>query len=66
MDVFTKRGPMARDELRLNVTHEFAGDCLALACEWFAADGELVRRDVWANVLMPKTAGLGQGGFGGE
>lgn len=63
MTVFTKRGSMPREDLRLDVKHEFAGDCVVVACEWFAADGEMVRRDVWANVLMPKTAGTDQGAF---
>jgi hypothetical protein len=61
--VWTKNGPVEQEDLRLEVKHQFEGVCLTIACEWFDGAGELVRRDCWANGLMPLEAGVAQGSF---
>lgn len=62
MDIYTTKGILDTDELDITDTADITGSCRTISTEWrLKTTGELVRRDVWANVLVGHLVGAQQG-----
>ena len=61
--VFTKLGLLPRKDLQVKFEFSETDNSLCVATEWYY-NGELVRRDAWANVLNAGSIGGAVAGVG--
>lgn len=61
MKVLTIKGPLERSELSVAdiVSEDEGSNTRTIASEWRTPDGELVKRSVWTEILMPLEMGFG-------
>lgn len=60
MKVMTDKGIIERDRLQVREVIQEDGNVRAVSTEWML-EGEVVRRDVWINTLMPLEFGASNG-----
>lgn len=65
MLIFTTKGLVERETLKVRDVVTWEENARVIATEWYDQYGELVRRDVWVSILRGQSMTAEQGSTGG-